>query len=112
MTASHMTRTLVAVAMIMACMSCAPQEPQTRVQRIDLGKHLVEAGSATVSASVELVNETTSDLKVQNVATSCGCLSATLSPELVRVGERGTLEVEMALSNSGRQSQQVTVLYT
>jgi uncharacterized cupredoxin-like copper-binding protein len=56
-------------------------------------------------------NSGSSQLKIKDVKTSCGCTAALVSSNILEPGEQGTLKVELDTSNrKGKMSRTVTII--
>lgn len=63
-----------------------------------------------VNYTFNFANKGTSELKINDIKTSCGCTAALLSQDNLAPGQEGTLKVELNTQNrSGKMSRTVTI---
>ncbi len=87
----------VAAAVLLGLTACGGSKPDIEV---DITQHdfgVIEQGTIA-DVKIPVRNTGNAELRIEAVVTSCGCTSATLTPQVIPPGGEGTLEIRY---NSG-----------
>jgi hypothetical protein len=92
-----------------AIVGCDGGPPPRSVQAHDCGEYFVDDGPVTVEHTFHLINEGHSELSIENVVLSCGCLETVRDCDVVAPGGSVGITVSMRFATPGGHSHSAFV---
>ncbi|MGI9015021.1 MAG: DUF1573 domain-containing protein [Phycisphaerales bacterium] len=94
------------------CLGCGRRDAATPTQqRHNFGEVDVSEGPQVLSWEFDVPNHSSHDMVRTEIVSSCGCLRAELSTDVIPTGDIGVLRVSINVLDAGRHAQYVSVFF-